>query len=498
MDQRGKSNTDQYAKIDLYTMIKDIIRKWPIIIMLSLAAFLLSYVWQYFHYEPTYTMTTTFIVGSRDSESNIYSDLSNTSATAEKFKLVVSNNVLKKKIAEKIGMDSMPGKVKVNVVENSNLIEMKVTESSPKLAHDVLNAFLENYDTVLGSLIGNTVMTILIKAEVPEIPDAPFSPLEEMGKTFFGTMLALAILFGVESYFKDTIRKDEDVADKLDTQLIGTLCHENKYQNRKGWKRKASQPKKSILFVDPMVSFQYVESVKKIASKISGKMKRRHAKTILITSVLENEGKSTVAVNLALALREESEKVLLIDGDLRKPAIYKILDISPEKVENFGEALNGKVDFKNLICTKKEYNLHMILNTIYYPDSTDMISQDLMGRILSYLKDYYDYIVIDSSPMALVADTQELINVTDAALLVVRQHMASVSDINDAIAALDRDEKKLLGCVLNDVEGEGLSLSQGLYGKYSNYGYYGYYKGNHNKYDYGRRMREKRGDHDDK
>lgn len=496
MDQRGKSSADRYMKFDLYTMIKDIIRKWPVIIMLSLAAFLLSYVWQYFHYEPTYTMTTTFIVGSREGESNIYSDLSNTSATAEKFQLVISNNVLKKKIAQKIGMDSMPGTVKVSVVENSNLIEMKVTENSPKLAHDVLNAFLDNYDSVLGSLIGHTVMTILIKAEIPESPDVPFSPLTGMWKAFVGTMIGFIILFGIGSYFKDTIRTEEDVEEKLDTKMIGTLCHENKLQNRKGWKRKTTQTKKSIVFLDPMISFQYVESMKKIASKISGKMKRRHAKTILVTSVLENEGKSTVAVNLALALREESDRVLLIDGDLRKPAIYKILQIAPEKIENLGEALNGNVALKNLIYTKKEYGLHMILNTIRYPDSTDMISQDLMGQILSYLKDYYDYIIIDSSPMALVADTQELINVTDAALLVVRQHMASARDINDAIAALNYDGKKLLGCVLNNVEGE--RLTQGLYGKYSNYGYYGYYKDNYNQYGYGKRVREKRGEHDDK
>ena len=69
-----------------------------------------------------------------------------------------------------------------------------------------------------------------------------------------------------------------------------------------------------------------MEDMKKLARKVSSKMKEKNAKTLLVASVEENEGKSTVAANLALALAEESEKVLLIDADLRKPSQYKILD----------------------------------------------------------------------------------------------------------------------------------------------------------------------------
>lgn len=497
MDTRGDMNTGWQINFDLYTLVKDILKEWYIILVLSLSAFLLSYTWQHVHYQPSYTISTTFIAGSRNAYTNIYSDLSNTSETAEKFTQIINSNILRKKVAEEINMAYMPGTVSATVVENTNLIELKVVEETPKLAYDVLNAVLNNYNKVSGSLLNNTVMTVLLKPEIPEQPDHPFSPWNGMCKAFLGTMLAMIVLIGGMSYFKDTVRREEDVEVKLETHLIGSLCHEKKYSNRKKKMKKSDNQKKSILFLDPMVSFRYTESMKKIASKISGAMKKRNAKTILVTSVLENEGKSTVAVNLALALREESERVLLIDGDLRKPAIYKIFQISPEEVENLGEALNGKSDLKHLIYTKKEYDLPMILNTIHYPDSTDMVSQDLMGEILTYLKQYYDYIIIDSSPMALVADTQELLGVTDAALLVVRQHMASARDINDAIAVLNHDEKKLLGCVFNDVAGENFDLRQGVYGKYGNYGYYGYYRGNYDKYGYGQ-MREKRGEHDDK
>ena len=107
-----------------------------------------------------------------------------------------------------------------------------------------------------------------------------------------------------------------------------------------------------------------------------------------------------------------------------------------------------------------------------YPDSTELISEGLFSRVLDYLKKNLDYIIIDSSPMALVADTEEMMNMVDAALLVVRQHMASVRDINDAIDVLNGRNMKLLGCVFNDAGGESFSMGHG-YGGYGGYGNYG-------------------------
>lgn len=497
MDANVKTGQQmQTVRLDWYTLIQDVIKEWQVIIMISVAAFLFSFSWQYLHYSPTYTMSVTFTVSSKGAMTDIYTNLSSASNTASEFTQILNSSFLQGKVAEEIGMDYMPGTVTAEVIENTNLMELKVVENTPKQAYDVLYAILNNYDKVSNSLMGDVVLNLLVKPEIPVEPDVSFSPLGNMCKAFFEAMVVIILLIGAASFFKDTVRREGEVENKLDTKLLGTLCHENKYHT---WKGRMKKSKQSILFSDPMVSFRYSESMKKLASKIAGKMKKRHAKVVLVTSVLENEGKSTVAANLALALKEESSKVLLIDGDFRKPALYKIFRIHPEDVENLGEALNGKSDMNHLICRKKGMDLSMILNTIRYPDSTDMISQDLMGQILKYLKKHYDYIIVDSSPMALVADTQELMNVVDAAILVVRQHMASVRDINDSIDALNRNEIKLLGCIFNDVGGENSRFSYGgygRYGKYNNYGHYGNYSRNYGSYEY-EAMREKRSEEDE-
>lgn len=441
----GTSSKTMY--FDWYTIAKDILKEWSIILMISVAAMLFSYAAQYLRYQPAYTMKATYTVNSRLASTDIYSNLSNASATASAFENVLNSDLMKTKVGQSLGMGYMPGTATAERIENTNLLEITVTEESPKLAHDVYIAIMNNYYDIVKTMIGEVVLNELLPPEIPTKSNQAFSPEKGMVQAFFIGMAASILFLGFLAFLKDTVRKEEDVEEKLDAKMLGVLKHEKKYK-----KLMKKTDKRAILISDPMVSFRYSEAMKKIGSKIATKMGRRHAKTVLVTSVMENEGKSTVAANIALALSKRSNKVLLLDGDFRKPALFKIFDMDPDQIENFGEVLNGKADIRNLICTKDNLNLSMILNSVRYPDSTDMISQDLMTKVIGILENQFDYIVIDSSPMALVADTQEWMEIIDTAVLVVRQNKASVRDINDCIARLNRTGRKLLGVIFNNVE----------------------------------------------
>ena len=104
-----------------------------------------------------------------------------------------------------------------------------------------------------------------------------------------------------------------------------------------------------MLISNPLRSFQYAESNKMMASRVRSYLDKENAKTLLVTSVMENEGKSTVAANLALGLAQEGNRVMLIDCDFRKPAQYKIFDMEGKNGDDLGKVLTGKAGTENLI-----------------------------------------------------------------------------------------------------------------------------------------------------
>ena len=133
------------------------------------------------------------------------------------------------------------------------------------------------------------------------------------------------------SWLKDTIRTEEDIEQKLEARRLGTLWHE---RNRK--------KRTDIRIDDPLISFRYMESLQKLTQHVQKKMEERKVQTLLVTSVLEKEGRSTVAENLALALSMRKEKVFLLNADFRKQNASWLADEEGHlKIENFQKLLEN-------------------------------------------------------------------------------------------------------------------------------------------------------------
>lgn len=163
--------------------------------------------------------------------------------------------------------------------------------------------------------------------------------------------------------------------------------------------------------------------------------------------------------------------------------------------------MNGNEQIDNLVTDLPKSELLLIAGSMIYPNSTEMIASPIFQKIVEFFKTKLDYIIIDTPPMSQAADAEELVDLADASILVVRQHTALVKDINETIGILNSAEGTMLGCVYNDVF-HGVAQTARNYGyKYaygSGYGYgskYGY--GNHGYgYGYGYGSRTKKGNED--
>ena len=470
--------------LDIYSIIRALLKDWWMILTAGLIGAMIAFVMVGSAYTPTYTSSMTFIVSSKGS-TNSLSDLNAANEMAETFSEVLNSRLLKKKVQQELNLGYLPGTINTHVVEGTNLMSLSVSAPSPEHAFKIMKSVLNNYSEITQYVLENIVLDVMEAPQVPMAPSNPVSADAMMKKYALIGMALMAALLALIDYLKDDIKNEKEVEQKLDTKLFGTIYHETK---NKTLRSKLKKTKRGLLITDQISSFMFVENYKKLRTKLMYKTKQDNLKVILVTSVMENEGKSTVATNLALALAQKSDKVVLLDGDMRRPAVYKILEKKLEKQQEIGEYLNGNISIKNVIHFDEKSGLHLLIGSKHYPNSTEMVSGERMRALMKAVRTLADYVVIDSPPTSLMADAEVLAEYADVSLLVVRQGMSETRYINDAIDILDGGHSELLGCIYNDVKTGVFSGKRVLggygYGGYGKYGYgkYGYGKGDQKPY----------------
>ena len=175
----------------------------------------------------------------------------------------------------------------------------------------------------------------------------------------------------------------------------------------------------------------------------------KQLKIILITSAEAEEGKSTVAGNLALSFSESNKSVILIDCDLRRPSIHKKFKIS--NVIGLSEVLIGKEKLEDCIKLYND-NLSILPSGTVPPNPTEMLDSNSMSNLLKVLKDKYDLIIIDTAPILAVADAKILSTKADGALIVVRAMKTKVESVIEAKNLLNKVGANIIGTVLNGVD----------------------------------------------
>lgn len=434
-------------QIDLISIVKDVLKQWWVILLLAISASLFANIWVTANYTPVYTTKTTFIVTSKNINSSIYQNLSTARDLATRFAQVLDSTLLKKKVAEDLGLSSFSATTAVSQVEETNMVELQVSAGSPMEAYQVINSIMENYDQVSDYVVGDVILEVIQDPSIPMAPSNGLNTKKPMVRSFrIAAVIVMAYLVWM-SYMRDTVKNESQLAAKVDTRSLGTIYRERKTMNLLAGKRKRSAI--SMLIQNPMRSFQFVESNKMVASRVRSHMDRNQFKVLLLTSVAENEGKSTVAANLALALALEGKRVLLADLDLRKPSQYKIFQLSREQRIDLPKALKWDLPAEDYGQRYKKTGLYTMFNSVAVSTTDALLGTPKLKEVLDAWRERVDYIILDTAPLALVSDTEDLVKLADGVVLVIREDAVLARSINDALDDLNSVGGKVLGCIFN-------------------------------------------------
>lgn len=463
---------------DPIVLLLDILKHWRLVLTIALVILVAGYIFLDQSYKPVYKSDATLVVTTQDSTSTVYSNLKSTSELASVFTELLNSSLLQKIVLDELGMAAHGFKVQASAIEATNLLNIQVTAGDPATAFLVLCSLIENHEIVTFEVVGDMVIEVLKLPEVPRAPiNASGAKRDALLLVVFGILVSCAGI-AFYSYSRDAIRSEKEAEMKLPYWCLGEILHEKKYRNIAQWKNRKEH---SLIITDPSISFCFVETMRKLRRRVEQYM--TEGNVLMVTSVAENEGKSTVAVNLALSLAKKHKHVLLIDLDLRKPACRQILRCS-DKYHSTKEVITGKSRFDEAVVTDRMSGLDMILGKQIKKASSalyeTLISSDGVAVMLQEAGKRYKYVVVDMPPVSVAGDAEHVMDHVDAALLVIQQNGVSAKAIKKASKALGKGRAKMLGCVLNNVyvshwfgrSGNGYGYGYG-YGYGSGYGKYG-------------------------
>lgn len=497
--QNGSSRSGN--NVELLSLFSVILKKIWIVIILSVVLAAGGFAYSYYTYVPQYTSTASLISNNRQSNATnnaTAGDLQVSQELINTFSYVIESNTVVNRAIELADINVSAKRVKemidINTYTGNNIMEISITNSDPEVAYKLADAFCrladgtepiefkdeiqENGSTeqVPVYLDDKVEMGALNTIDYPLKAEAPDSDNSTARNTILGFGLGIALacfIIIINEYMKNTARTAQDIINRLDMNLLGSIPLVEKNKKRTEYDN---------LITNPRNGFEYIETYKAIRTKIETYTRRNNGNRLLISSTLQNEGKSTVAANIALALAQNGKSVALIDADLRNPSIDKIFKIEQDEHAGVFQIAEQKKSWRSCVKTSVEYeNISFIFSGCSGLDeSAEILSSQNLADEIEDISKNFDFVIIDTPPIHVLTDPIVMSNNVDAVIMVVKQDVAKMADIERAVSDITENCPKLVGCVFNGVSA---GITDG-YRKGVKYGKYGYYYGYNSYYGY--------------
>ena len=423
-------------------IIRDLLKNWWIIVLIVISLYLAATGIGKLVYIPEYTVSTTLVVNAQGT-SDTYTSLAMANEMADIIKEVFQSDVLLELVENEIGKTNQ-GTITCNQIQETNLLVLNVTSKDPQNAYQFMNSALKHYDEVSDYVFTNATLQVL---QEPSIPITPSNSSKLINYRNYIALLGGVAVTGIIIclyLFRHTLKSSKNATKLLDGRVVGVIPYEKKKRDKH-----LKKLKQSLLISSPIASMNFVEANGRMSSRIEYHLNRYNYQVLLVTGISENEGKSTVAANICLSFVEKNKKLLLIDGDFRKPAQYKIFDKEVLDTNPLQDVITGKTTLKESIYFNKKSNIYELFLYHAIDDPSKLMNAVTLKKIMEQLKEHFDYIVIDCSPVAVSVDAEVWMEVVDSTILVIRQDWTDIRVVNDTVDLIWQSNCNFTGFALN-------------------------------------------------
>ena len=336
-------------------------------------------------------------------------------------------------------------------------IDYNVMEREAKSNRQVYETLLQrgNELRVSSNNRANNVR-VIDHAEVPKAPMTPAGRRTWLVAITIGLVLTFAVVYGLD-YMNDTIKTPEDITRRLKMTMIGLV---------------PSVPSdRQPVLASSHVPYDFGEAFRSLRTSLVTKFPGSGNKTLLVTSAQPLEGKTTTAVNIALALAYSSARVLLIDADMRRPGMHRPLRLANER--GLSQVLMGQARVRDVIQRTVDPNLLAITAGGTPPNPSELLASERMKTLLTNLAHGpFDWIIIDTPPILAVTDAVILAPVVQGVTMVIGSEMTRRRLVERALETMMAANPKQINIILNKVD---FARNKYYYSRYYGHQYKSYY-----------------------
>ncbi len=377
---------------------------------------------------------------------------------------LLRGQTLAQRTVDKLNLDMSAGQlrseVKASAKPDTVLINVQVRDASPVRARDIADALSDEFVVMVRELEtpepgGKPDARVVVeqRAAVPEAPIVPKKARNLALGLVFGVTLGLAIAV-LRDLLDNTVKDRETLEGIAGVGIVGAIPLDKERRNQ------------------PAISFDrdnsaIAEAFRKLRTNLQFLAVDNPPRVIVLLSSAPSEGKTTTAINVALALAEANKNVVLVDGDMRRPSLDKYLDLVGSV--GFSTVLSGVASLDEVLQETKFPRLTVLAAGPTPPNPSELLGSQAARKLLADLRSQFDYVVVDSAPLLAVTDGAILAAAADGALIMAKYGETKREQLAHAVGTLKDVGASLLGTVLTMVPLRGTGTYSYSY-SYSSYG----------------------------
>lgn len=449
--------------------------KW-VVIGVTILFVLIGYIFSNITYTAEYTATASMVVNSKSetlTQAGTTVDAMLTQNLIPTYTRILKSEKIAKHVMDKfdinLAMGVIDNMMDVTIGEESQVVYLKVNHADPYMAKNIANAVIQVAPAVMMEVVEAGSVNVLDYAVLPTQPEPP-KTVQYM--TMLGVIgfILVSLIVIMLNFFVMKVKNAEDIENKIGQMVLGEIPHST-----------ATNEKSKNYLHTGEANQGFVESNFMLAAVLKNQAQKVRPYKLIVTSTIAAEGKSTTSINTASALSDMGYKVLLVDLDMKKPNIAKQLELNTGNLGGIEAVLmGGKIE--DNIMRDERFGFD-ILPCVRATSATSKIFTALKVEMAfaEFNKTDYDYILMDSSPANIVADTSVIVKYADGLMLVIKQYFARIKVINETIDKLKKAGANIIGAVLNDIRVFNVGTGYAFDYKYGYYYYYSEEKGKRDK-----------------